>query len=76
MKAITAMLMTTTRSAFAPAKNHWEPGLIDYKQSASQRGSCCSHTLLRHIRLNQLYWRCGHCHQAMPAIDAHTTFIA
>lgn len=28
---------------------------------------CCSNVLLRHTRLGRLYWRCSHCHQAMPA---------
>ncbi|MBR8837371.1 MAG: hypothetical protein DSM106950_26015 [Stigonema ocellatum SAG 48.90 = DSM 106950] len=27
---------------------------------------CCSETLLRHIRLRGIYWRCSHCHQEMP----------
>ncbi|PZO39298.1 MAG: hypothetical protein DCF21_11125 [Leptolyngbya sp.] len=70
------IFMTTKRSVSAPAQKHWEPSLIDHNQSTNtQRCPCCSHTLLRHIRLNQLYWRCGHCHQAMPTIDAHAVFI-
>ncbi len=27
---------------------------------------CCSNTLLRHIRLGGLYWRCSHCYEEMP----------
>ncbi len=27
---------------------------------------CCSYTLLRHIGLRGLYWRCSHCYQEMP----------
>jgi len=27
---------------------------------------CCSNTLLRHIRLKGLYWRCSHCYEEMP----------
>ncbi len=27
---------------------------------------CCSYTLLRHIRLGGIYWRCSHCYQEMP----------
>lgn len=27
---------------------------------------CCSDTLLCHIRLGKLYWRCSHCYQEMP----------
>ncbi len=27
---------------------------------------CCSGTLLRHISLRGIYWRCGHCYQEMP----------
>ncbi|NMG22719.1 hypothetical protein DP116_26055 [Brasilonema bromeliae SPC951] len=28
--------------------------------------SCCSYTLLRHIDLKGIYWRCSHCYQEMP----------
>lgn len=28
--------------------------------------SCCSYTLLRHISLERIFWRCSHCHQEMP----------
>jgi ribosomal protein L37AE/L43A len=28
--------------------------------------SCCSNTLLRHIRSGKIYWFCSHCHQEMP----------
>lgn len=27
---------------------------------------CCSYTLLRHIHLAGVYWRCTHCYQEMP----------
>ncbi|MFB2896273.1 hypothetical protein ACE1CI_25465 [Aerosakkonemataceae cyanobacterium BLCC-F50] len=27
---------------------------------------CCSNSLLRHIRLGGIYWRCSHCYQEMP----------
>jgi ribosomal protein L37AE/L43A len=27
---------------------------------------CCSETLLCHMRLGGLYWRCSYCHQEMP----------
>ncbi|BAZ66548.1 MAG: hypothetical protein KME28_11025 [Pelatocladus maniniholoensis HA4357-MV3] len=30
---------------------------------------CCSYTLLCHIRLGGIYWRCGHCYQEMPALS-------
>ncbi|MEC4804994.1 MAG: hypothetical protein SAJ12_05925 [Jaaginema sp. PMC 1079.18] len=30
---------------------------------------CCSHSLLRHIRSQQIYWYCRHCHQAMPNLS-------
>ncbi len=29
---------------------------------------CCSYTLLRHLRLGGLYWRCSHCYQEMPVL--------
>lgn len=28
---------------------------------------CCSYTLLRHVGLAGIYWRCSYCHQEMPA---------
>lgn len=30
---------------------------------------CCSHTMLRHIRSNQVYWFCRNCWQEMPNIE-------
>ncbi|KAF3886830.1 hypothetical protein DA73_0400016060 [Tolypothrix bouteillei VB521301] len=27
---------------------------------------CCSYTLLRHMGLGGIYWRCSHCYQEMP----------
>ncbi len=27
---------------------------------------CCSYTLLRHMGLSGIYWRCSHCYQEMP----------
>ncbi|MBD2368602.1 hypothetical protein [Leptolyngbya boryana] len=26
---------------------------------------CCSYVLLRHVRLDGVYWRCSHCHAEM-----------
>lgn len=31
---------------------------------------CCSYTLLRHIGLRGIYWRCSHCYQEMPLYQA------
>ncbi|OKH32755.1 hypothetical protein NIES2119_25355 [[Phormidium ambiguum] IAM M-71] len=31
---------------------------------------CCSHTLLRHIRHNQIFWYCRHCWQEMPNFNS------
>ncbi|WP_016872797.1 hypothetical protein ACF3DV_10395 [Chlorogloeopsis fritschii PCC 9212] len=36
---------------------------------------CCSYTLLRHIDLKGIYWRCSHCYQEMPVyqpLQKHT----
>jgi ribosomal protein L37AE/L43A len=30
---------------------------------------CCSDTLLRHMRLGGLYWRCSSCNQEMPVLE-------
>jgi len=37
---------------------------------------CCSSTLLRHVRLGELYWRCSHCHADMPVLEsfAHSSW--
>ena len=29
---------------------------------------CCSSTLLRHIRLGSIHWRCSQCYQEMPIL--------
>ncbi|MFB2893868.1 hypothetical protein ACE1CI_13235 [Aerosakkonemataceae cyanobacterium BLCC-F50] len=31
---------------------------------------CCSHTMLRHIRHNQIFWYCRHCWQEMPNLNS------
>ncbi len=31
---------------------------------------CCSHTLIRHIRSQRVYWFCRHCYQEMPNPDS------
>ncbi|MFB2877133.1 hypothetical protein [Floridanema aerugineum] len=31
---------------------------------------CCSHTMLRHIRHNQIFWYCRHCWQEMPNFNS------
>ena len=38
------------------------------RQSMMMRHTClcCSCTLLRHVRLQEIYWRCSHCYQEMP----------
>ncbi|PSB00771.1 hypothetical protein C7B64_21820 [Merismopedia glauca CCAP 1448/3] len=40
---------------------------IDQSMTNQHSCPCCSYTLLRHIRLSGLYWRCSHCYQEMPA---------
>ncbi|HCF30121.1 MAG TPA: hypothetical protein DEV81_23630 [Cyanobacteria bacterium UBA11049] len=41
---------------------------IGIRQSMTSKHNCpcCSNTLLRHIRLGGLYWRCSRCYQEMP----------
>ncbi|AFZ27755.1 hypothetical protein Cylst_5760 [Cylindrospermum stagnale PCC 7417] len=41
---------------------------ISFRQDMISRHKCpcCSNTLLRHIRLDGLYWRCSQCKQEMP----------
>jgi ribosomal protein L37AE/L43A len=34
--------------------------------SARETCLCCSNSLVRHIRLGGIYWRCSHCYQEMP----------
>jgi ribosomal protein L37AE/L43A len=58
----------------APLKPPLQPiwndrlSIISQDQSMVKQHSCpcCSNILLRHMRLGTLYWRCSHCHQAMP----------
>lgn len=42
---------------------------ISIGQSMMKRATClcCSNTLLRHARDREVYWRCSHCYQEMPA---------
>ncbi len=51
---------------------------IAQKQSVGVRHlcPCCSYTLLRHVRSNQVYWRCSRCYQAMPLLGDGVVFIA
>ncbi len=30
---------------------------------------CCSHTLLKHWKNNQIYWYCSACRQEMPNLE-------
>jgi hypothetical protein len=30
---------------------------------------CCSHSMIRHVRQNQVSWFCRHCWQTMPVYD-------
>lgn len=41
--------------------------LFDQSMTNQHACPCCSHVLLRHIRLRGVYWRCDHCGQEMPA---------
>ncbi|WP_456057577.1 hypothetical protein [Aerosakkonema funiforme] len=34
---------------------------------------CCSHTMLRHIRSNEVYWFCRNCWQEMPNFEQKRT---
>jgi ribosomal protein L37AE/L43A len=42
---------------------------IEFDQSLTNQHCCpcCSYVLLRHIRHGNVYWRCSHCHDSMPA---------
>lgn len=35
---------------------------------------CCSHTLLKHIRRNKIYWFCRNCWQSMPVFSEEKRF--
>jgi hypothetical protein len=58
-------------------REKWQPSLIDRNQTIDGRHlcPCCANVLLRHIRSNKLYWRCGHCCQVMPVLEDSVTFI-
>ena len=36
----------------------------------SSKCPCCSNSLLRHWKVNRMYWFCGHCRQEMPNLEA------
>ncbi len=38
---------------------------------SKQTCPCCSYTLLRHVRLGSIHWRCSHCYQEMPVINVY-----
>lgn len=58
-------------------REKWNPNLIDRNQTIDSRHlcPCCANILLRHIRSNKLYWRCGHCCQIMPILEDSVTLI-
>jgi hypothetical protein len=70
------MTVTTSFPNHALLEKCWWPESIDQKQSidARQLCPCCSYVLLRHIRANQLYWRCGYCYQDMPVLEDNIRF--
>ncbi|MBW4619408.1 MAG: hypothetical protein KME17_08620 [Cyanosarcina radialis HA8281-LM2] len=35
----------------------------------------CSHLLLRHIRSNEIYWFCRHCHQEVPVVRCKSQML-
>ncbi|HSM80202.1 MAG TPA: hypothetical protein VLS96_00885 [Nodosilinea sp.] len=71
------MTMTRQLPVSASLCTSWQPGTLDQKQAGSrQLCPCCSHVLLRHTRGHQQYWRCGHCHQAMPVLNDGPSFTA
>jgi hypothetical protein len=57
---VTAPLDPTLPLGFSPLT------AIDQIMISRHTCPCCSHILLRHIRLGKLYWRCSHCYQPMP----------
>lgn len=64
-----ALLTTSIASPLDPIDGGQRRSIIHtMNQSMSDRHSClcCSNTLLRHIRIGGIYWRCNHCYQEMP----------
>lgn len=41
--------------------------LFDQSMTNQHICPCCSYVLLRHIQRGELYWRCSHCYESMPA---------
>jgi hypothetical protein len=72
--------MTTTPTQSVPIleKAYGYPSAIAQKSSNGVRHLClcCSNVLLRHVRSNQVYWRCSHCYQAMPLVGDSGLFMA
>jgi ribosomal protein L37AE/L43A len=53
-----------------PKTGNTESKVIRTRHSMMSKHTCpcCSYTLLRHLRLGGLYWRCSHCYQEMPVL--------
>jgi ribosomal protein L37AE/L43A len=64
-----ALLKISSQSLTHPTTDNSQGNRTTYtSQSMWTKHSCpcCSYTLLRHMRLGGLYWRCSHCYQEMP----------
>ncbi len=61
-------LLTRPSQALTLPKTGNSQGKKAIRQSMMSRQTClcCDGTLLRHIRLGRLDWRCSHCYQEIP----------
>jgi hypothetical protein len=71
-----SMITIHTQSVSTLENTHGCPSAIAQKRTVGVRHlcPCCSNILLRHARLNQVYWRCSHCYQAMPLLGDMVAF--
>lgn len=67
--------MNPSSTVLIPFSKHSKPNLsqqvldplaINRTMNSRHTCLCCSTVLLRHMRLQGLYWRCQHCRADMP----------
>lgn len=53
------------------SRSRQESTVLYYRQPKISNYACpyCSYTLLRHLSLEGIFWRCSHCYQSMQMIS-------
>ena len=68
---MSALIIASRKSAPFQSQGLKPLPLIEFDLSMTNQHlcPCCSYVLLRHIRHGNVYWRCSHCYESMPAWD-------